>query len=172
MRQPVPFIRGAMETTMTLESLGNELAKLPADIIHSLVSSKLKKTADRICGSCLRCDGPLAIVELGSSGEDVVALLAVLNETVLRVGSLDFDLIDRVARRGDLRIDLRPLPITDSNFAQIRTSMNGQDNLRQRTLFSRPKVQSPVSIKFREDNHDQKPLFKALAGKASLSGRR
>jgi hypothetical protein len=50
--------------------------------------------------------------------------------------------------------------------------MNGQDNLRQRTLFIRPKVQSPASNKFREDNHDQKPLFKALAGKASLSGRR
>lgn len=92
-----------METTMTLESLGNELAKLLVDIIHSLVSSKLKKTVDRIRGSCLRCDGPLAIVELGSSGEDVVALLAVLNETVLRVGSLEFDFIDRVAKRGDLR---------------------------------------------------------------------
>jgi hypothetical protein len=65
---------------MTLESLGNELAKLLADIIHSLVSSKLKNTADRIRGSCLRCDRPLAIAELGSSGEDVVALLAVLNE--------------------------------------------------------------------------------------------
>jgi hypothetical protein len=77
---------------MTLESLGNELAKLLADIIHSQVSSKLKKTADRIRGSCLRCDGPLAIVELGSSGKDVVALLAVLNETVLRVGSLEFNL--------------------------------------------------------------------------------
>jgi hypothetical protein len=65
---------------MTLESFGNELAKLLADIIHSLVSSRLKKTADQIRGSCLRCDRPLAIVELGSSGEDVVALLAVPNE--------------------------------------------------------------------------------------------
>ena len=33
---------------MTLEPLGNELAKLLADIIHSLVSSKLEKMADRI----------------------------------------------------------------------------------------------------------------------------
>jgi hypothetical protein len=148
------------------------LAKLLADIIHSLVSSKLEKMADRIRGSCLRCDGPLAIVELGSSREPLARLLAVLNKTVLRVGSLEFDLIDRVAKRGDLRIDPRPLSIADSNFTRIRTSMNGQDNLRQRTLFIRPKLQSPVSIKFREDNHDQKPLFKALAGKASLSGGR
>jgi len=128
--------------TMTLESLGNELAKLLADIIHALVSSKLKKTADRIRGSCLQCDGPLAMVELGSSGEDVVALLAVLNETVLHRWSLEFDLIDRVAKRGDLRIDLRPLPITGFNFTRRRTSMNGRDNLRQRTLFIRPKVKS------------------------------
>jgi hypothetical protein len=32
---------------MTLESLGNELAKLLADITHSLVSSKLEKMAER-----------------------------------------------------------------------------------------------------------------------------
>jgi two-component system OmpR family response regulator len=105
---------------MTLESLGNELAKLPADIIHSLVSSKLKKTADRICGSCLRCDGPLAIVELGPSGEPLARLRTVLNETVLRVGSLELNLIDRVAKRGDRRSDLRPLPAANSNFRTLR----------------------------------------------------
>jgi len=70
---------------MTLESLGNELAKLLADIIHSVVSSKLEMMADRIRGSCLRCDGALAIVELGSSREPLARLLVVLNETVLRV---------------------------------------------------------------------------------------
>jgi hypothetical protein len=70
---------------MTLEALGNELAKLLADIIHSLVSSKLEKMADRIGRSCLRCDGALAIVELGSSREPLARLLVVLNETVLRV---------------------------------------------------------------------------------------
>jgi hypothetical protein len=63
---------------MTLESLANELAKLLADLIHSLVSRKLEKMADRIRGSSLRCDGPLAIVELGSSGEPLARLLTVL----------------------------------------------------------------------------------------------
>ena len=52
---------------MTLQSLGNELVELLAGIIHSLVSSKLEKMADRKRGSRLRCDGSLAIVELGSS---------------------------------------------------------------------------------------------------------
>ena len=33
---------------------------------------------------------------------------AQLNETVLRVGSLELDLIDRTAKRGDRPIDLRP----------------------------------------------------------------
>jgi hypothetical protein len=80
-----------METTMTLESLANELAKLLADFIHSLVSSKLEKMADRIRGSSLRCDRPLAIVELGSSGEPLARLLTVLNETLLRVGPLELD---------------------------------------------------------------------------------
>jgi hypothetical protein len=86
--------------------------------------------------------------------------------------SLEFDLIDRVAQRGDFRIDLRLSQSPTPTLREERTSMNGQDNLRQRTLFIRPKVQSPVSIKFRDDNDDQKPPFKALAGKASLSGRR
>jgi two-component system, OmpR family, response regulator len=109
-----------METTMTLESLANELAKLLADFIHSLVSRKLEKMADRIRGSSLRCDGPLAIVELGSSGEPLARLLTVLNETVLRVGSLELNLIDRVAKRGDRRSDLRPLPAANSNFRTLR----------------------------------------------------
>jgi hypothetical protein len=65
---------------MTSESLANELAKLLADFIHLLVSSKLEKMADRINGSSLRCDGPLAIVELGSSGEPLARLLTVLKE--------------------------------------------------------------------------------------------
>jgi hypothetical protein len=157
---------------MTLESLGNELAKFLVDIIHSLVSSKLKKTADRIRGSCLRCDGPLAIVELGSSGEDVVALLAVLNENgaARGVAGVRPHRLGCEARRPSYRSSASP-----NRRLQLyanRTSVNGQDNLRQRTLFIRPKVQSPFSIKFSEDNHDQKPLFKALTGKASLSGRR
>ena len=43
-------------------TLWNEMAELLADIIHSLVASKLEKMVDRMRGSSLRRDEPLAIV--------------------------------------------------------------------------------------------------------------
>jgi DNA-binding response OmpR family regulator len=90
-------------------ALRNEMAELLVDIIHSpLVSSNLEKMVDRLRGSSPRRDEPLAIVELGSSGEALARLLALLNDTVLRVGPLELDLIDRAAKRGDRHIDLRP----------------------------------------------------------------
>jgi hypothetical protein len=73
------------------------MTELLADIIHSLVSGKLEKMVDRMRGSSLRRDELLAIVELGSGGEPLARLLAALNETVLRVGPLELDLINRVA---------------------------------------------------------------------------
>jgi len=67
---------------------------------------------DRMRGSSLRNDDastqPLAIVELTSGGEPSVRLPAPANETVLRAGALELDLIDRSAKRGDRQIDLRP----------------------------------------------------------------
>jgi lipoyl-dependent peroxiredoxin len=69
----------------------NEMVELLANIIHSLVSSKLEKI-DRLRGSSLPRD----------------ELLIPLNETVLRVGPLELDLIDRAAKRGERHIDLLP----------------------------------------------------------------
>jgi hypothetical protein len=86
--------------------LRNELAKLLTDISHSLASSKLGKMVDRMRGSSTSRNEPLAMVELESSGESLARLLALLNETVLRVGPLELDLIDWVAKRGDRLIDL------------------------------------------------------------------
>jgi DNA-binding response OmpR family regulator len=83
------------------------MAELLADIVRSLESSTLEKMVDRIRRSSPRGE-PLAIVELGSSREPSARLLARPNNTVLRVGPLELDLIDRVAKRGDRRIDLRP----------------------------------------------------------------
>jgi DNA-binding response OmpR family regulator len=88
-------------------TLRNEMVELLADIIHSLVSSKLETMVDQMRGSSLRGDEPLATIELGSSGEPLAQLLAGLNETVLRVGPLELDLIDRAAKRGDRHINLR-----------------------------------------------------------------
>jgi DNA-binding response OmpR family regulator len=80
--------------------------------IHSLLSSTLEKVVERMRGSPLRRDDPskqpLANVELISSGAPSARLPAPSTETVLRVGPLELDLIDRTAKRGDRRIDLRP----------------------------------------------------------------
>jgi DNA-binding winged helix-turn-helix (wHTH) protein len=80
--------------------------------IHSLLSRALERMADRMHRSSPRNDAPskqpLAIAELTSSGEPSVQLPALPNETVLRVGPLELDLLDRTAKRGDRKIDLRP----------------------------------------------------------------
>ena len=80
--------------------------------IHSLLSSTLEKMVDRMGGSCRRTDGPsrqpVAIVEVIPSGKPVVWLAVQENQTVLQVGPLELDLLDRTAKRGDREIDLRP----------------------------------------------------------------
>jgi hypothetical protein len=88
----------------------SDLASKGADI-HSLLTSTLHKMVDRMRGSSPRSEGlskqPLAIVEI-SSRETSVRLPAPPKETVLRVGPLELDLLDRTAKRGGRQIDLRP----------------------------------------------------------------
>jgi DNA-binding winged helix-turn-helix (wHTH) protein len=90
--------------------LQSDFASKGADI-HSLLTSTLQKIFDRMRGSSQRSDDlskqPHAIVEI-SSREPWVRLPALPNETVLRVGPLELDLLDRTAKRGDRQIDLRP----------------------------------------------------------------
>jgi DNA-binding winged helix-turn-helix (wHTH) protein len=82
--------------------------------IHSLLSSTLEKMVDRI-----------------SSGEPLAEPHAPLNETVLRVGPLELDLLDRTAKRGDRQIDLRP-----REFRLLKYMMERSDKLLTRaTLF-------------------------------------
>jgi DNA-binding response OmpR family regulator len=80
--------------------------------VHSLLSTTLEKVIERMRGSSLRRDDPskqpLAIEELISTGVPSARLPAPLTDTVLRVGPLELDLIDRTAKRGDRGIDLRP----------------------------------------------------------------
>ena len=93
-------------------------AEMQADLvskgadIHSLLSSTLEKMVDRMRGYSLRRDDrskqPPATVELVSSGEPLVQPPAPSSDTVLRVGPLELDLLDRTAKRGDRQIDLRP----------------------------------------------------------------
>ncbi len=81
-------------------------------VIHSLLSSALEKIVDRMDRASLRSDGqsrrPLAIAETDSSSESSIRSPAEPHETMLRVGSLELDLINRTAKRGDRPIDLRP----------------------------------------------------------------
>jgi DNA-binding winged helix-turn-helix (wHTH) protein len=111
-------------------TLRDEMVELLADIIHSLVSSKLEDMVGPMRGSSLRRDAELAIVESGSSGEPLVRLLAALNETVLRVGPLQLDLIDRAAKRGDRHIDLRP-----REFQLLKYMMRRSDKLLTRAAL-------------------------------------
>jgi DNA-binding response OmpR family regulator len=105
----------------------SDLVSKGADI-HSLLSRTLEKMVDRMRGTSLREEvtsrQPLATVELVSSGEPLVRLQALLNETVLRVGSLELDLMDRTAKRGDRKIDLRP-----REFQLLKYMMQRSDRL-------------------------------------------
>jgi DNA-binding response OmpR family regulator len=105
----------------------SDVASGEADI-HSRLSRTLEKMVDRMGGSPLRDDDPskkpLAIVELISSTESLIRLRNPLNETVLCVGSLELDLVDRTAKRGDRQIALLP-----REFQLLKYMMQRNDKL-------------------------------------------
>ena len=74
--------------------------------IHSLLLSTLEKIVDRQNHD--PGGRPLAIAELISSMAALAGPPAGSAETILHVGSLELDLIERTARRGDRPIDLLP----------------------------------------------------------------
>ena len=102
----------------TLRTDAQAAAAVPAElsglegVIHSLLLSALEKIVDRMNGASLRSDDqsgrPLAIAETDTSIESSVRSPAEPCETTLRVGSLELDLINRTAKRGDRPIDLLP----------------------------------------------------------------
>jgi DNA-binding winged helix-turn-helix (wHTH) protein len=114
----------------TPPTLRNELAKRLTDISHSPASSKLRKMVDRVRGSSTPRNEPPAMVELVSSAESLARLLALLDETVLRVGPLELDLIDRAVKRGDRHIDLRP-----REFQLLKYMMHRSDKVLSRATL-------------------------------------
>jgi DNA-binding winged helix-turn-helix (wHTH) protein len=104
--------------------------------INSLLSSTFEKMVDRMRGSSPRSDEsskseqPLAVVELISSREPLAALPAPPNETILRVGPLELDLLDRTAKRGDRQINLRP-----REFQLLKYMMQLSDKLLTRAIL-------------------------------------
>ena len=102
----------------TLRTETQAAAAIPADlgglegVIHSLLLSAFEKIVDRMHRATLRDDDqsrrPPAIAETDSSTDSSVRSPAEPRETMLRVGSLELDLINRTAKRGDRPIDLLP----------------------------------------------------------------
>jgi DNA-binding response OmpR family regulator len=111
----------------------SELVPGDADI-HSLLSSTLEKMVKRMSGSALRLADsskrPLAMVEIVSGGDHVARQPAPRKETMLRVGALEIDLIDRTAKRGDRQIDLRP-----REFRLLKYMMQRSGKLLTREMF-------------------------------------
>jgi Transcriptional regulatory protein, C terminal len=118
----------------TLRTGAQVAAALPADVsgledlIHSLLLSALGKIVERTHGASLRSDDqsrrPLAIAETDSSIDSSVRSPAEPRETMLRVGSLELDLINRTAKRGGRPIDLLP-----SEFRLLKYMMQRGDQL-------------------------------------------
>ena len=102
--------------------------------IQSLLSTMLEKMVDRMRGPPMRTDAlsrkPIAIGESISSGEPSVRLPARPNETMLRVGPLELDLLDRTAKRGDRQIDLRP-----REFRLLKHMMQRSDKMLTRATL-------------------------------------
>jgi DNA-binding response OmpR family regulator len=103
--------------------------------IHALLSSTLASMADRIGGSSPRgndlSEQSSARGEWVSSGEPLVTQPAPLSETVLQVGPLELDLIERSAKRCDRQITLRP---REFRLLKYMMQRNGQ-LLTRATLF-------------------------------------
>ena len=101
-----------------------------ADIDPRLLST-LAMIIDRMHGSPLRNDDAAgrrpAIAELIESWARSSVESA---ETMLRVGSLELDLIDRTAKRGDRQIDLRP-----REFQLLKYMMQRSDKLLTRAAL-------------------------------------
>jgi DNA-binding winged helix-turn-helix (wHTH) protein len=96
--------------------VANASAKIPSNFVsgdsdlRSLLSAMVEKAVEKAGGSSAerRDQQALVTVELISSEEHLARLPVLSNDTVLRVGPLELDLLDRTAKRGDRRIDLRP----------------------------------------------------------------
>jgi DNA-binding winged helix-turn-helix (wHTH) protein len=102
--------------------------------IHSLLLSTLEKMVDRMRGSSSQSDAPseqpVTAVKKKSSEDSLSPPPTLTNETVLRVGPLELDLIERAAKRADRKIDLRP-----REFHLLKYMMQRRDNLLTRATL-------------------------------------
>jgi DNA-binding winged helix-turn-helix (wHTH) protein len=122
----VPVLVRFLVTDVSADIHSDPVSK-DADL-HLLLSSTLEKMVDRIRGSSPRNDTPstqpLATVELVLSADRSARLPVLANDTVLRVGPLELDLLDRTAKRDNRKIDLRP-----REFQLLKYMMQRSDKL-------------------------------------------
>jgi two-component system OmpR family response regulator len=118
-----------MDGLTVIEALRKEQVRTPV-----LVLSALGAVDDRVRG--LRMGGddyltkPFAIVELVARVEALLRRPLESRETTLRVGSLELDLIERTAKRGDRVIDLLP-----REFRLLEYMMQRSDQLLTRAML-------------------------------------
>jgi DNA-binding winged helix-turn-helix (wHTH) protein len=128
----LPFLVRLVIKDIPAEMQSNFAAK--GTDIRSLLSSTLEKMVDHMRVSSIGGDAsskqPLAIVELISSGDSLARVPAVSNETVLCVGPLQLDLLDRTAKRGDRAIELR-----QREFQLLKYMMQRSDKLLTRATL-------------------------------------
>jgi two-component system OmpR family response regulator len=101
-------VDGTRETTATV---GRRLLSILPDHLARLLK-QLDQADDQVGGLSAggddRLSRPLATIELIAGIEAVLRRPAANRDTVLRVGPLELDLIERTARRGNRTIDLLP----------------------------------------------------------------
>ena len=130
--QPILF-RFTIDEVSTKTLLG----AIATQASHSLHPDALEKGVDQIGGSGTRrtfspSRPALSIVETNPEKETVVAPPA--SQTMLRVGALELNLLDRTVKRGERNIDLRP-----REFRLLRYMMERND-----TLLTRAKLLQEV----------------------------
>jgi two-component system, OmpR family, response regulator len=118
-----------MDGLSVIETLRKEQVRTPV-----LVLSALGAVDDRVRG--LRMGGddyltkPFAVVELIARIEALLRRPVESRETLLRVGQVELDLIERTARRGDRVIDLLP-----REFRLLEYMMRRSDQLLTRAML-------------------------------------
>jgi DNA-binding winged helix-turn-helix (wHTH) protein len=101
--------------------------------VHTLLSMMIEKALDGLSRSPVRCPDhseARATVELIIEAEDSARIPAQSNDTLLRVGPLELDLLERTAKRANRRIDLRP-----REFQLLKYMMQQSDKLLTRATL-------------------------------------
>jgi two-component system, OmpR family, response regulator len=95
------------DSIVTLEALRKEGVKVPVLVISAL-SSVDEKVKGLKAGGDDYLTKPFAMVELVARVEAMLRRLDDVRITILRVGDIEMDLIEKTVRRGEARIDLLP----------------------------------------------------------------